>query len=244
MKLVLRVYGIAAAFAWSVGDAIPADTAANMQQSDLSVQRWMNGWVEEACRQCTPIPQLLYIPTRPWEDYPLRSVESDGRINVTSGFRDLYNSNFGYRYKIFQIGGAHWVRKVEFILRSVVWDVPDEEFGAFSRDSDIFSSRLPVFSLRSPKAYGGGFHWLKNVRVPSTTHPMAVFLAQFTDANPFKLNTQSTFPNTATISGCLNSAFLTSVTWYSGGASSTILIHRWSPPDLDEMFSTPLPPSR
>ena len=76
---------------------------------------------------------------------------------------------------------------------------------------------------------------------------MAVFLAQFTDANLFKLNTPKRISEYGddlrlfefSLPHISDPAF-----WYNGGASSSMLFYKWSQSDLYEMFSAPIPPSQ
>jgi hypothetical protein len=237
MKSAIRTVAVACTLAWSVA----AEAAALKQEDERAVQTWAQAWWDENYWQCVPTPQMLYVFSQPWEDYPLKREESDGRLFVTNGFRALYNFNHGYRYKIYE-GGWRWLFRHTFIIRSVVWDVPDDEFEEPHYAFRVFSSR-PVLSLRPPKVHDRGFSWGTHVRAPAMIRSVALSEAQYEDDNPFTLN----IPKRLCVYGDDLRVFETSLRFNRwddtgfGGSRWPMLLLRWSPPAQDEMLSMQFP---
>lgn len=246
MRLALRSLALTAAFALIAGCGRFALAEASPSVSEQQMQHWSDWWLNEIERQYYPRPK--WIPYYRFEHIgPMELAPTDGPIKVMATFK------------------VHDAYVPELLI---MWHL-----GLLNTEAFIPPSKTPPVYIRAQKGPGAFwyrisyelaelwgvsprldhrkvFPWRRNIRAFSTIVSTTFSTAQFEEANPFKLNT----PNRLSAYGddlrlfeycrrfTTDNPFNSCLDLF--GNEWPLPFLRWSPPGLDEMFSTPLPPAR
>lgn len=202
--------------------------------------------MNEIERQCYPKPHMLAYYRFPERDL-LGPEPADGPLKVMAVFKvaDAYNQ------ELLMMWGLGLLNTEACIPPSKTQPV---YMGAY-RSPGAF---IYWFSYESAKLWGLSpshenreiIPWRRNVRAFSTIASTSFSTAQLEEANPFKLNTPSRLSAYGddlrlfeySLRFTTNDPFNSCLDLF--GSRWPLLFLRWSPPELDEMFSTILPPSQ
>lgn len=133
------------------------------------IQRWMNWWMDEACQQTVPLPQLLFANHPDWiagnELLPLQGrLKPDGRLVDLYWFVAVFN--------VFSWDDVGLPSTAGLIVTERAYAGPAGSYWY----SFLDAPHLPVLDVKPPQENAPAFFWLKNIRVPETIHS-SVFTA-------------------------------------------------------------------
>ena len=161
-------------------------------EGDKKVLHWLNWWMDEACRQAVPVPQLLYVCDMDLERDVKRMEDVDGRLNAEGRISDLHIYAIGDRNVWYQ-KNAGWISTEALVLPSSLGHVYDEEWVGAVMVMLPFDGHLPALCLQPPQEGDSAFFWLTRIRVPTTIHS-AIFAAwSFTGDDRLTLNIPKQF---------------------------------------------------
>lgn len=236
-----------ATFSIIAGYGSSAFAIASSPKDERQIQSWSHWWMNEIERQIHPVSQLLFV-------FPLHRPSDPehkiGDISAPEEFNIFCPSHFPNHRRWHQ-SNAGWLNTEGFIMPSKLEDIEYDDIRSYARLILLPNEwLLPATGLKPPNEKDDPFYWSKSIPAPATLRSTAFSGAQFEEANPFKLNIPkrlSEYGNDLRLfeySLRLNTDNPFDSHLEFVGNKWHLLFFRWSPPDLDEMFSTLLPPSQ
>lgn len=250
MSPAFRLLAIAAPFALIAGYTCPTSLAADPSRiEEADIRHWSAWWMNEAARQTLPVPQLLFISSFHLPSDPKHKI---GSICAPEEFEILNPFYFPGHHEWDQ-SNTGWLKTEACIMPSKLDYIRYPSY-SYARLLLVHNEwLLPATGLKAPNEKNDSFSRLRNIRAFSTIAPTSFSTAQLEAANPFKLNTPERLSEYGddlrlleySLTHTRNNPFIDPAflvpdrfTW-----SWSLYFSRWSPPEVDEMFSTPLPPS-